>query len=56
VVGGGTSSTVKVVLAAVVGLLVVGLILLGVGLSQKRRLTGPADKQTVKGKEPAKVK
>jgi len=56
VVGGGTSSTVKVVLAAVVGLLVVGLILLGVGLSQRKRLTGSPERQAVKGKEPAKVK
>ncbi len=55
VVGGGTSSTVKVVLAAVVGLLVVGLILLAVGLSQRRRL-GPARTEKVSGKEPASVK
>lgn len=40
VVGGGTSSTVKIALAAVVGLLIVGLILLGVGLSQKRQIGG----------------
>lgn len=56
VFGGGTSSTVKVVLAAVVGLLVVGLILLGVGLSQKNRLGGGASRQKVTGKEPASVK
>lgn len=55
VVGGGTSSTVKVVLAGVVGLLVVGLILLGVGLSQRQRF-GPLRPQKVTGKEPAKVK
>ncbi len=58
VVGGGTSSTVKVVLAAVVGLLVVGLILLGVGLSQKRRTGGPAGTETKKvtGKAPVAAK
>jgi len=56
VVGGGTSSTVKVVLAAVIGLLIVGLILLAVGLSQKRRLQGPAPKDKVSGKEAASVK
>jgi hypothetical protein len=55
VVGGGTSSTVKVVLAGVVGLLLVGLILLGVGLSQKQRLGG-VRKETQAGKEPATVK
>jgi hypothetical protein len=57
VVGGGTSSTVKVVLAAVIGLLIVGLILLGVGVSQKRRTDGPApkEKKKVTGKEPASV-
>ena len=54
VVGGGTSNAVKVALAAVVGLLVVGLILLAVGLGQKRRL-GPT-RETVSGKEPATVK
>ncbi len=57
VVGGGTSSTVKVVLAAVVGLLVVGLILLAVGLSQKRRTAGPAPKEKkVTGKAPVAAK
>jgi len=56
VLGGGTSATVKVALAAVVGLLAVGLILLGVGLSQRRRRSGPAGKETVTGKEPATVK
>jgi hypothetical protein len=55
VVGGGTSNTVKVVLAAVVGLLIVGLVLLAVGLTQRRRL-GPVRSQTVSGKEPASVK
>jgi hypothetical protein len=55
VVGSGTSSTVKVVLAGVVGLLAVGLILLGVGLSQKQRL-GTVRKETKVGKEPASVK
>jgi hypothetical protein len=55
VVGGGTSSTVKVVLAGVVGLLLVGLILLGVGLSQKQRLGGTR-KETEVGKQPASVK
>ena len=54
VVGGGTSDTVKVVLAAVVGLLVVGLILLAVGLGQRRRL-GPVRSDAVSGKEPASV-
>lgn len=58
VVGGGTSSTVKVVLAAVVGLLVVGLILLAVGLRQKRRTSGPAGTETKKvtGKQPVAAK
>jgi hypothetical protein len=56
VVGGGTSSTVKIVLAGVVGLLVVGLILLGVGLTQKNRLGGGAGREKVTGKEPASVK
>ena len=57
VVGTGTSSAVKVALAAVVGLLLVGLILLAVGLGQKRRVAGPAGKEKkVAGKEPAKVK
>jgi hypothetical protein len=56
VVGGGTSSAVKVALAAVVGLLVVGLILLGVSVSSKRRIGGSAEKTKVTGKEPAKVK
>ena len=56
VVGGGTSNAVKVALAAVVGLLLVGLILLAVSLSQRGRLGGPARKETVTGKEPAAVK
>ena len=45
----------KIILAAVVGLLIVGLILLGVGLSQRRRL-GPVPTDAVSGKEPASVK
>ncbi|HJV08139.1 MAG TPA: sialidase family protein [Acidimicrobiales bacterium] len=56
VVGGGTSSTVKVVLAAVVGLLIVGLVLLGVSVASKGRLGGTAGRKTVVGKEPASVK
>ncbi len=56
VVGGGTSSTVKVALAAVVGLLLVGLVLLGVGVAQKRQLPGSSTKEKATGKEPAKVK
>ena len=58
VVGGGTSSTVKLALAAVVGLLLVGLILLGVGVSQKRRAGGPAGAETTKdlGKQPVASK
>ena len=43
-------------LAAVVGLLVVGLILLAVSLSQRGRLGGPSRGETVTGKEPAAVK
>ncbi len=56
VVGGGTSNAVKIALAAVVGLLTVGLILLAVALSQRSRAGGPSRKETVKGKEPAAVK
>ena len=56
VVGGGTSNAVKIALAAVVGLLLVGLILLGVALSQRGRVGGAAGRETVKGKEPASVK
>ncbi len=57
VVGGGTSNAVKVALAAVAGLLLVGLILLAVSLGSKRSIGGPGRKETVApGKEPAKVK
>ncbi len=57
VFGAGTSSAVKVALAAVVGVLVVGLILLGVSVSSKRRTGGTTEKTKVtSGKEPAKVK
>jgi hypothetical protein len=56
VVGGGTSSAVKVALAAVVGLLVVGLILLAVSLSSRGRIGGTSRKETVTGKQPASVK
>ena len=55
VVGGGTSNAVKIALAAVVGLLAVGLILLAVSLTQRGRAGGPR-KETVTGKEPAAVK
>jgi hypothetical protein len=56
VVGGGTSSTVKVVLAGVVGLLVVGLVLLAVSVGSKRRIGGGAGRDAVAGKEPASVR
>jgi hypothetical protein len=56
VVGGGTSNAVKIALAAVIGLLAVGLILLGVAVTQRGRLGGPLRRETVKGKEPATVK
>jgi hypothetical protein len=57
VVGGGTSAAVKTALAGVVGLLLVGLVLLGVGLGQKRRSAGTATgREQVKGKAPATVK
>jgi len=60
VLGGGTSTTVKAVLAGVVGLLLVGLILLGVSVGQKRRTgdTPVTEKATGKGtgKAPAKVR
>ena len=57
VFGAGTSSAVKVALAAVVGILAVGLILLGVSVSTKRRAGGTTEKTKVTGgKETAKVK
>ncbi len=56
VVGGGTSNAVKIALAAVVGLLVVGLVLLAVALSQRSRAGGPSRQEPVTGKEPASVK
>ena len=56
VVGGGTSNAVKVALAAVVGLLLVGLILLAVSLTQRGRAGGMSRRETVRGKEPASVK
>jgi len=55
VVGGGTSSAVKVALAAVAGLLLVGLILLGVSLGSKRS-AGTPSRSTAADKQPAKVK
>ena len=55
--GGGTSAAVKSALAGVVGLLVVGLVLLGVSVGQKRRVGGTAGREkTVTGKAPAGVK
>jgi len=56
VVGSGTSSTVKVALAAVVGLLLVGLILLAVSLGSKRRIGGPSREESAAGKESASIK
>jgi len=56
VIGGGTSTGVKAALAGVVGLLAVGLVLLAVSLGQKRRVDGPAQRETVGGKAPAGVK
>lgn len=56
VIGGGTSSAVKSALAGVVGLLLVGLVLLGVSVGQKRRDGGSTSRETVKGKAPATVK
>ncbi len=56
VVGGGTSNAVRIALAAVVGLLVVGLVLLAVALSQRRRTGAPSRREAVTGKEPAGVK
>ncbi len=54
VVGSGTSSAVKFALAAVAGLLVVGLILLAVSVGAKRRIGGPSHTETVAaGKERA---
>lgn len=55
VVGGGTSSTVKIVLAGVIGLLVVGLVLLAVGLNQRDPSRGPTRKPAARGKAPASV-
>jgi len=58
VLGGGTSTTVKAVLAGVVGLLLVGLVLLGVSVGQKRQFgggAGSAEKVNGKANAPAKV-
>ena len=54
VVGPANNDTARIVLAAVVGLLFVGLVLLGVAVAAKRRNPPPAT--PVNGKEaPAKV-
>ena len=55
VVGGGTSNAVKVALAAVAGLLIVGLILLAVSVSSKRSIGGSRKETVAPGKEPAKL-
>ena len=56
VVGGGTSNAVKVALAAVAGLLLVGLILLAVSVGSKRSMGGSGKEPVAPGKEPAKLK
>jgi hypothetical protein len=48
VLGGGTSTALKAVLAGVVGLLVVGLVLLGVSVSRKRQFPSPEPGQKTK--------
>ncbi|HEV2758766.1 MAG TPA: sialidase family protein [Acidimicrobiales bacterium] len=53
-IGGGTSTTAKMVLAGVVGLLAVGLILLTVGVLG-RRGAGPDPTPAARGKTPAGV-
>ena len=54
-VGTGTSNVVKVVLASVVGLLLVGLILLAAGLASRRR-GGPGAADTLPGRTAAGVR
>jgi hypothetical protein len=54
VVGGATSNTARIVLAAVVGLLFVGLVLLGVAVAAKRR-NPPPPKTVVDEQAAAKV-
>jgi hypothetical protein len=53
-VGGGASKTAKIVLAGVIGLLAVGLILLVIAMSSRRRAGEPAGPKPSK-KAPAKV-
>ena len=58
VLGGGMSTTVKAVLAGVVGLLFVGLVLLAVSVGQKRRVGGTSttkEEEKVGAKSAAKV-
>jgi hypothetical protein len=54
-VGGGSSSTVKIALAAIAGLLTVGLVLLAVSVSSKRKGDHPVRSVKPKEKAPAKV-
>ena len=54
--GCGTSNAVKVALAAVAGLLLVGLILLAVSVGSKRSMGGSGKETVAPGKEPAKLK
>ncbi len=54
-VGGGTSAAVKVALAAIVGLLVVGLVLLAVALAARRRADGSPLTRQPGAKTPAGV-
>ena len=55
VVGGGASDTARIALAAVAGLIVVGLALLAVALGAKRRSTSPAPGATVGDRAGASV-